>query len=181
MIWFTSDTHFGHAKIIEFCKRPFPSVEQMDNSLVELWNSRVRPGDEVYHIGDFAFGNKVFCESILAKLCGNKHLVRGNHDVQASKANGWASVMDYDEVMVSKDIPRVVLSHYAMRVWNKKHYGSAMLYGHSHGTLPGSSQSTDVGVDCWEYSPVSFDSIVSRLSTLPPAECDYHEDRRVNK
>lgn len=56
-----------------------------------------------------------------------------------------------------------------MRVWNGSHHGSIMLYGHSHGNLPGNNQSTDVGVDCWDYSPCSLDQVVERLSLSGPS------------
>ena len=63
---------------------------------------------------------------------------------------------------------RVVLLHYAMKVWPRSHRGALHFYGHSHGTLPGDSQSVDVGVDCWDFRPVRLDEIRRRLATLPP-------------
>jgi calcineurin-like phosphoesterase family protein len=62
-----------------------------------------------------------------------------------------------------------------MRVWNKSHYGSIMLHGHSHGSLPGTNQSLDVGVDCWDYTPVTLEQIKRRLKSLPPfSPVDHH-------
>ena len=74
-VWFTSDTHFGHKRIIELAKRPFSSVEQMDGVMIESWNARVRPGDLVYHVGDFAFADHT---PYLERLNGQKFLVKGN-------------------------------------------------------------------------------------------------------
>ena len=53
--WFTSDTHFGHKNIIEYCKRPFSSVEQMNEMLIKKWNNKVKVDDIVFHLGDFSF------------------------------------------------------------------------------------------------------------------------------
>jgi calcineurin-like phosphoesterase family protein len=81
--WFTSDTHFGHTKILEYEKeaRPFNSVEQMNECLIDRWNSVVRPCDTVYHLGDFCFGRRNI--EIAAKLNGKKNLILGNHDTYA--------------------------------------------------------------------------------------------------
>ncbi len=54
-IFFTSDTHFGHKDIIDYYKRPYASVEEMDAALEKNWNETVKPNDKVYHLGDFAF------------------------------------------------------------------------------------------------------------------------------
>lgn len=80
-IWFTSDQHFGHANIIEYEKesRPFNSVEEMNECLVDRWNSVVYPGDTVYCLGDFAFGRRNVT-LYASRLNGKKRLVLGNHD-----------------------------------------------------------------------------------------------------
>ena len=72
----------------------------------------------------------------------------------------------------------VVLCHYAMLVWSRSHHGAIHLYGHSHGNLPGDSQSCDVGVDCWDFAPVSIEEIRVRLARSPGrAEPDHHQPR----
>ena len=73
---------------------------------------------------------------------------------------------------------RVTLCHYGMEVWNHSHAGAILLYGHSHGTLPGHSQRLDVGMDCWGFTPVRFDDVLKRLETLPPhVQADGHKNR----
>jgi calcineurin-like phosphoesterase family protein len=174
--WFTSDHHFGHARIIELANRPFSCVQEMDEVMRERWNSIVRPGDTVFHLGDFAFADH---ETYLQRLNGQKRLTLGNHDHKnrVRKAKGWNTIDSLLHVTVA-DIP-LVLCHYALRVWNRSHHGAIHLYGHSHGNLPGDSQSCDVGVDCWSFAPVSLDEIKARLATFPTRhEPDHHVARR---
>ena len=181
--YFISDTHFGHAKIIKYCNRPFSyptdnpdepflNVEEMNETLIRNWNETVNQGDMVYHVGDFAMGSDP--AKILRRLNGNKILVRGNHDKRPQLAHGWSEIHPYLEITIEKQF--IVLCHYAMRVWNKHHHGSWMLYGHSHGTLPDdpTSKSIDVGVDCHDYRPVSFEEIgriMAKKTTVPK---DHH-------
>lgn len=170
-IWFTADHHFGHANIIKHCSRPFADVHEMNTELARRWNERVATQDTVYHVGDFAFRDH---DRYLPNLNGVKHLIIGNHDPKRSKIpvvtespwqDGWSSVNDM--LQVSVDGTPITLCHYAMRVWNRSHHGALHLYGHSHGTLPGNSQSLDVGVDCWDFYPVTLKEIRERLATLP--------------
>lgn len=168
MIYYTSDTHFGHTNVIKYCNRPYTSVEEMDEALIENWNNTVGNNDTVYVLGDFAFKNAQATSNYLRRLKGFKHLIWGNHDsnqVRNLQHPFWYSSQPYLEVKDGKDT--VVLCHYAMRVWNQSHRGNLMLYGHSHGTLPGTNQSLDVGVDCWNYKPVTLEQIKERLKTLP--------------
>jgi calcineurin-like phosphoesterase family protein len=163
-VWFTADHHFGHARIIELAKRPFASVETMDEAMVERWNARVEPGDLVYHVGDFSFADHT---PYLKRLKGQKRLIVGNHDHsnRLKKAEGWSTV---DNMLhLTLDDTPIVLCHYGMRVWNRSHHGALHFYGHSHGNLPGDSQSLDVGVDCWDFQPVSLAEIKARLATYP--------------
>lgn len=182
--FFTSDSHFGHRNIIKYSNRVDPEtgqqfdltpqgVEKMDETMISIWNSIVRPNDEVYHLGDFSMG-RTAVPNIVRRLNGNIHLVWGNHDSdQVRSLECWASSQPYLEI--KEQGQHLVLCHYSMRVWNRSHHGAIMLYGHSHGSLPGNNQSLDVGVDCWGYKPVSLDEIKGRLSTLPPYRAvDHH-------
>lgn len=135
----------------------------MNRRLVELWNGRVKAGDTVYHLGDFAAGGDArFALEIFQALNGNKHLIRGNHDHSGRMRKLlWGSVHALHTIHVGDTT--VVLCHYALRVWDRAHYGALHLYGHSHGNLPGDTQSCDVGVDCFDYQPVTLDEIMIRM------------------
>jgi len=80
MIWFTSDTHFGHARIIELSNRPYRDVDEMNAKIANNWNKTVSPDDTVYHLGDVALGPLGQSLSVVKRLNGYKVLVVGNHD-----------------------------------------------------------------------------------------------------
>ncbi len=165
-IWFTADLHLGHARILDYCKRPYADAREMDEALTDKWNEVVRPGDDVYVVGDFALGDAETVAFYLRRLRGRKHLAWGNHDRKSARTiKCWASSQAYIDITV--DGQRLMMSHYAMRTWPGVHHGSIHLYGHSHGMLSPWRGSLDVGVDCWDYRPVSLDEVRGRLEILP--------------
>lgn len=170
-IWFTSDTHFGHANIIRYCNRPFSSVEQMDDELIRRWNTVVGPEDTVYHLGDFAFGRGAegSARKAAAKLHGKIHLVLGNHDEIATTviASRFTSIQHYTEVSVQGQ--KIVLFHYGLRTWHHDLRGAWHLYGHSHAGLPPFGKSVDAGVDfpLWAFAPISFPSLKAWMDKAP--------------
>lgn len=161
-IWFTSDTHFNHAKIIEYCNRPFASVSDMNFALTRAWQDAVKPDDEIYFLGDFCIGRESYALDILQMLPGTKHLIAGNHDGKKIRDAGlWYSVQDYMELKHEGQL--LVMAHYPFAVWNRSHYGSFNLHGHSHGTFKtNNARQIDVGVDCWGYAPASLEQILAR-------------------
>lgn len=169
--FFTADSHFGHSGIIRMCERPWSNVEDMDEALIAGWNAVVSPGDVVWHVGDFAHRlDAAKMRSIFERLNGDKHLVPGNHDHEDTFALGWKSISPLVEVVVDKT--RIVMCHYSLRTWPGQRKGAIQLYGHSHGRLLGTSQSTDVGVDVWGYCPVDLRQIRQRLVTQPAPEAE---------
>ncbi len=174
-IYYTSDTHYGHANIIKYSNRPFKDVAEMNYQMIQRWNERVTPDDIVYHLGDFGFmtGDKI--DNIASQLTGGlKYIILGNHDKRPPK--GFVRKEQLTEIYDGDQ--KIILSHYGMRVWNKSHHGTLCFYGHSHGSLPGNSQSLDVGVDCWDYYPVTLEEIKRRLKTLPPFGTPDHHGKQ---
>jgi len=161
MIWFTSDTHFDHDRVCEYCKRPWADVEEMNEALIANWNAAVRPGDVVYHLGDFAFRrHRYFAE----RLNGQIVLIEGTHDKMSAHDKKAFTLVG--PLHVIKQEPPIVLCHYAMRVWPMSHYGAWHLFGHSHGHLEPQGKSFDVGVDAWGFRPVSLDEVSQKMEGL---------------
>jgi len=166
--WFTSDPHFFHGNVIKYCNRPFASAEEMNEKLIENWNKVVGEKDVVYLLGDLGITSTNNILKVLRRLKGSEiHLIRGNHDKKLSRETKtfFNSCSDYKEIEVEGQ--HIVLSHYPFVTWNRSHYGTYMLHGHCHGTLPKDMNSfrVDVGVDCWDYTPISFAQIKAEMST----------------
>jgi len=171
--WFTADFHLGHANIIRYCGRPFATVDEMDQAILERLNASVKPNDSLYFLGDFcmasharvvAYRRRIRCKKIFA--------VPGNHDKEARKLKEEFSWLDnLAEVSIRGQL--IVLCHYALRVWNRSNRGSWHLYGHSHGRLPqvANALSMDVGVDSHGLRPWHFDEIadIMRRKAEAPA------------
>ena len=180
MEFFTSDYHLQHKKIIEYCKRPFKSVYEMTEAIVDNHNKVVRANDILYHLGDFAMGSPKWIEDIIKKLNGNIVFIRGCHDKNLLKI--------YKDIPYMKEISChgqiITLSHYAMRTWPKSHYNSWALYGHSHNGLKGAGKSFDVGVDTCHlsvhapFTPYSFDEVKEIMDSLPD-NFNYVNKRKV--
>lgn len=183
--FFTSDHHFGHAGVLKHTERPFPSIKEMDEALIAAWNSRVKQGDSVYHLGDFSFHKRPETESILRRLQGQKFIVLGNHDKILRKGEwaGFAWMKDYYELRVPAELlesRKIVLCHYGIESWAKAHYGSVHLHGHSHGTLAPRGRRMDVGVDTHpELAPYSLEEVIEVMRSREFVQVDHH-DRRTH-
>jgi len=179
MIWFTSDTHWGHANIIKYDARPFQTVEEHDEALIANWNAVVSPGDLVYHLGDVTWHkSQVNIDLLLGRLHGTKKLVVGNHDRTNKlllRSRQWAKVSDYEEIGV--DGRKICLFHYRMVVWNGCHRGSWALHGHSHGSLPVTltARTFDVGTMLWCYQPISYEMVAVEMAKRTFVPMDAHE------
>ena len=165
-VYFTADTHFGHGAIIKYGKRPYRSVEEMDEALIANWNARVSDSDRVYHLGDFCFKGSKVATSYLEKLQGEIILIRGNHDTEnTAQLDRWSSAHDLHCVRVGRQ--EVVMCHYPILEWPGAYKGAIHLHGHTHGRVPPHQRRCDVGVDVWNYMPVTLDEIVERLQSAP--------------
>lgn len=169
--WYTADTHFGHEKVIPFCGRPFRDINHMDSALIENMWKLVQPEDDLWILGDFAFGPKAkesaYLEQLFGQLPGaQKHLVVGNHDLVPTLALPWDSISHMIEVQDGPEGRNHTLCHYPMITWNGARKGSLQLFGHVHERWQGSRNAINVGVDQWNFMPVSFTDIERRARKL---------------
>lgn len=165
MIWLTADSHFGHTNILKHSRRPFSNTYEMEEVIVSNWNDLVQQNDKVYHLGDFCWKGWRQATAIAQKLNGDIYLLPGNHDKRGNLPRENITILpQYYELKIQegKTSTLFVLCHYPIQSWNKKHYGSYHLHGHSHGnTSPqkGMEKRVDVGVDCWDFKPVLIEQI----------------------
>jgi calcineurin-like phosphoesterase family protein len=176
-VWFTSDPHFGHANIIKYCERPFSDIQEMNETLVRNWNAMVRPNDRVYLLGDVCFLRPDDAKRLLSRLMGRIYLVKGNHDKEQflSECSGrFEWVKDYFELTHEKQ--KIIMSHFPFLTWNKSHHGSWSLHGHCHGNLPDDPHALriDVGVDCHDFRPISFNEIKKIMAKKTFKPVDHH-------
>jgi calcineurin-like phosphoesterase family protein len=158
--FFTADEHYFHDKIRAYCARPFASVEEMNDTLIANFNAVVSKQDVTIHAGDFAFGHTNDINKIIAQLNGNHIFLKGSHDrwMQNSAKFMWRGTVKGQFI---------VACHYALRTWERAHYGSWQVYGHSHGNLPPIGKQWDVGVDNNDFKPVSFEQLQKIMEKQP--------------
>lgn len=167
--FFTSDTHWFHRNILEYCpnrKSAWATVEQMNEGLIENWNEVVRPNDIVYHLGDFTLTTRVeLIDEVLARLNGRIRLVKGNHDKWLRKFDElkhkdkfeWVRQYNKENFAVGGVTYEIVMMHYPFLTWDGSARGSINIHGHAHGGndhLNRGTKRLDVGVD-GEYSNLS--------------------------
>jgi len=169
--FYIADSHFSHESVIRHCQRPFADSAEMDEAMVVRWNERVRPGDMVFHLGDFSLADVDRTREIFGQLNGRKYLITGNHDLdnrgrlhKRLRDLEWAAP-PVAAMETSDSGQRVYLCHYAARVWPASHHGSWHFYGHSHGRMPPLGRSRDVGVDLpdVDFSPRTFAELTANL------------------
>ena len=167
--WYTADTHFGHANIIKYCDRPFESTEEMDEFIIRSMSESVDDDDDLWILGDFAFGRQTKAVGYLSRvfdlLPGRKHLVVGNHDYRRTRALPWSSV--HDIAQIKDGNTHLTLCHFPMLTWNRARDGALQLFGHVHNDWQGSRNSVNVGVDVWGFKPVQLEDIQRRAASLP--------------
>jgi len=176
MIYFTADTHFGSERTLEFSRRPFKSVSEMDNALIENWNSVVKRNDVVYHLGDF--GNY----PILQKLNGKVILIWGNYEQDDSihaggQYNLSCKLIDdygFEEIITSLVLPiygeNINLTHRPEDC--KRNYFN--LFGHIHKLCMVKKFGLNVGTDCHNFKPISLEEVLWYKNAI-----ENHYDKNV--
>lgn len=169
MIWFTADTHFGHANIVKMCGRPWPDVESMNEGMIAAWNGRVAANDTVYMVGDMFFRCASDPEDILRRLRGRKRLIVGNHDgCWMDKVELNRHFISVDHLLEISDGKRLLtLCHYPLVTW-KHAKRSYMIHGHIHADVKADfwpllhrrENVLNAGVDVNGYRPVTFEELL---------------------
>jgi calcineurin-like phosphoesterase family protein len=161
MFFFSADHHFFHKNIIKFSNRPFDSLKEMHEELIDKHNKLVTKSDTVIIAGDFSFaGAKKTHKEIISRLNGNLVFLRGDHDK-------WLNNKHKDIWRKRFKHSCIVVCHYCMRTWPLSHYNSWHLYAHSHGKLDPIGKSWDIGVDTNNFYPYSFDDIRKIMDSRP--------------
>jgi len=171
--WVTSDLHFGHENIIRFCpntRAQFANAAAMDLAIMQAWSDSVEDSDTVYILGDVSFHRAPRTVEILTSLRGTKILVEGNHDQHNLRdpkfRQCFAEIHKYLEIKHAGQT--ICMFHYPIFEWNRCHYGSIMLHGHTHGTRAGvEGRILDVGYDATGRVISKLDDLVQQALTLP--------------
>lgn len=171
-IWFTADTHFGHERTLELSKRPFRTVEEMDNVMIENWNLVVGKEDTVYHLGDFGD------YKVKERLNGNIRLILGNYersdlDKEIITLNELLKM--FEGVYTKIDIAKInnqfyQMVHEPLRGTNDKF----KLFGHIHKLQMVKRNALNVGVDCHNFTPISTETVEFYRNAI-----EYHYDEEV--
>ena len=170
-VFFTSDTHFYHANIINFCSRPFKNVEVMNETLIANWNSVVGPDDIVFHLGDFCLGGSAEWTNILNRLNGKIYLIVGNHDTKNLR-QGYYSHFEHIAMQMHIEVgkQKIYLNHCPFLCYGGAYRDTWQLFGHVHTSKQNTGIDAprlhmlfptqyDVGVDNNNFTPVSFEQV----------------------
>lgn len=166
--FYTADPHFNHAAILRLCGRPVKTTRKMDNAILGTQQALVRPDDDLWVLGDFAFAaadHQDYIRHLFDRIPARKPLMRGNHDSDWVGGLGWVSVDDICEV--NDGGQRLVLCHHPMLTWPNARKGALQLFGHVHAGWKGRRNSMNAGVDVWNFEPVTTRQIAIRAATLP--------------
>ena len=171
-VYFTSDMHCGHSKIIEYCNRPFASAEEMNETLINNWNKKIPDDGIVFDLGDFAIGGSKVWNDTLSRLKGKHYLIKGNHD----EKNYRESYSKYFELVTQQmyiqvEDVSIYLNHFPFLCFGgsyREQHNVWQCFGHVHSgpyRISGKDiqrcrilfpTQYDVGVDNNNFTPVSF-------------------------
>ena len=153
-IWVISDTHFNHGNIIGYCNRPFQSVEEMNDTMIKNWNSTVKDGDIVYHLGDVYMGKR---PEFLRNLKGRKRHILGNHD------NGKHQLLGnvFEKILVWRMFPEfgLLLTHVPVHPNTLQEKCPKNVHGHIHEKDSYGANYVNVSVERVNYTPVNIESL----------------------
>lgn len=162
MIFFISDFHFNHKRMLETRPR-FSSLEEMNEYMISSFNSKVTSKDCTYFLGDFAWTDP---EPFLNRLNGRFIFIKGNHDkrVPDNKKIIYSSNGYYDTCFGEQ---KFTVCHFAMHSWNCSHWDSFLFYGHHHSKTDFGGKTLNCTVDALDFSPISWDEAIEYMKNRP--------------
>jgi calcineurin-like phosphoesterase family protein len=173
--FYIADPHLGHANVIRLSNRPFTTIDEMDEKLIQNWNNQVSNNDEIYIVGDLCYKSRNPVE-YLERLNGKKFLIAGNHDGRILKDKKCRSYFeDIRDIMTIEDNGKmVILCHYPMAEWNGFFRGSIHLYGHIHNNVDNDAykimskleNAYNVGCDILDYAPRALEDVIKYNSAF---------------
>lgn len=168
-IFYISDLHFGHENIIRLSHRPFENADEMDETMINNWNSVVKDSDTVYIGGDFCYKSGKPPKYYLERLNGKKVLCTGNHDSSLLKDKNNRKYFEFikDIIDIQDNGQRIILCHYPMVEWNGFFRNTLHFYGHIHNTknatyeiLKNIPNCYNIGADILGFTPRTLDEII---------------------
>ena len=167
-IWFISDTHLNHNKEFVWKVRGFDSVSDMNNAIIERWNSVVKPNDIVYHLGDFIMGDLEDGIELIKKLNGKIRLAIGNHDTSA-RLDAFSKLSNFEEIQFGyrlKNKKRTfLLTHYPLLSGNYDNSKTYSIHGHTHSINPFCEYDMMYNVSCEAHNctPISWEDMLINI------------------
>ena len=162
-IFLVSDTHFGHKNICLFNGpdgsplRPWDDPNEMDEAMVERWNSVVKPNDVVYHLGDVVMNRR--CLATVARLNGDKRLILGNHDI----FDHGDYLVHFKRLHGSYKLDNFLLTHIPVHTDSVAHWTECNIHGHIHAHDIPSGKYFNVSVEMIGYTPISLEDARVRI------------------
>ena len=173
-VFLVSDTHFGHMGVCKFTRddgvtklRPYDTPEEMDEDMVRRWNERVGPKDKVYHLGDVVINRRAL--STLARLNGDKVLIRGNHDIFRDEEyrTYFRELRAYHVVegMIFSHIPLhpESLGRFGVNVHGHLHANRVMIRGFNNKPVGIDNRYHCVCVEQTDFAPILFEDVKKRI------------------
>lgn len=210
-VFVTSDSHYNHKNICRgvsswednkgnLATRDFPSLEEMNQTIVDGINDRVKSDDILIHLGDWSFGGiqniaqfreQINCKNIYLCYGNHDHHIKNNRLLETSTHRGvpakelFIETGDILNLTVTSSVVKgkvqFFCSHYSHRIWDKRHHGRMHLFGHSHGSLDSvtNDRSMDVGIDSsmrifGTYMPFHIMEVYTILENRENFTIDHH-------
>ena len=191
-VWFSSDWHLFDNNILKYCidtRGHYVDIEEMNKDIITKINNKVSKNDIIFFLGDLSYCKKKSFNNvvdIIKRINCNIFFIKGNHDhdILMSKISLLPNVVGIEDIYSIKINDQdavhkkqmIVMCHYPLEVWEKSHYGSWMIHGHCHGTLPinMNRMRLDIGIDCNNMLIFSYKDIKLQMFNRKNISIDGH-------